>query len=82
MALESEVPSMAVSGERQPVPMPDAVMLTEYLSSKESSVVETLTIVASGSSTVTAATDRLREKTQHVDALLVQLKQAERSARL
>ncbi|KAI8259102.1 hypothetical protein K4K56_006822 [Colletotrichum sp. SAR 10_98] len=81
MALESEGPSMAVSGERQPVPREDAVMLAKYLASRDSTVTETLTVVASGSGSGSAAassasTDRLREKTQQVDALLQQLKQA------
>ncbi|KAF4424565.1 hypothetical protein CFRS1_v012980 [Colletotrichum fructicola] len=81
MALESEGPSMAVSGERQPVPREDAVMLAKYLASRDSTVTETLAVVASGSGSGSAAassasTDRLREKTQQVDALLQQLKQA------
>ncbi|KAF5510182.1 hypothetical protein CGCS363_v003173 [Colletotrichum siamense] len=81
MALESEGPSMAVSGERQPVPREDAVMLAKYLASRDLTVTETLAVVASGSGSGSAAassasTDRLREKTQQVDALLQQLKQA------
>ncbi|KAI8305772.1 hypothetical protein K4K59_011967 [Colletotrichum sp. SAR11_240] len=85
MALESEGPSMAVSGERQPVPREDAVMLAKYLASRDSTVTETLAVVASGSGSgsgsgsaaaASASTDRLREKTQQVDALLQQLKQA------
>lgn len=56
-------------------------MLAKYLASRDSTVTETLAVVASGSGSGSAAaasasTDRLREKTQQVDALLQQLKQA------
>ncbi|KAF0318664.1 hypothetical protein GQ607_014080 [Colletotrichum asianum] len=67
----------------QPVPREDAVMLAKYLASRDSTVTETLAVVASGSGSgsgsaaaASASTDRLREKTQQVDALLQQLKQA------
>ncbi|GKT56840.1 hypothetical protein ColTof4_08619 [Colletotrichum tofieldiae] len=63
------------SGERQSMPQLDAVMLTQYLTSRESTVTEILTAGASDSKD--AAKDRLRQKTQQVHALLQQLKQAE-----
>ncbi|GJC85867.1 hypothetical protein ColLi_08705 [Colletotrichum liriopes] len=68
------------SGERQSMPQLDAVMLTQYLTSRESTVTETLTAGASDSKD--AAKDRLREKTQQVHALLQQLKQAEERSQL